>query len=62
MLTPGIYQPLRNCGRAHAEGCVDDIARQPQLAPEAWKSARLLRAVPNCRLVLMLAYHLLSLP
>ena len=27
---------------------------------EAWKSARLLRAVPNCRLVLMLAYHVLS--
>ena len=27
---------------------------------EAWKSARLLRAVPNCRLVLMLAYHMLS--
>ena len=25
-----------------------------------WKSARLLRAVPNCRLVLMLAYHMLS--
>ena len=30
------------------------------LPPEAWKSARLLRAVPNCRLVLMLAYHMLS--
>ena len=30
------------------------------LPPEAWRSARLLRAVPNCRLVLMLAYHLLS--
>ena len=27
---------------------------------EAWKSARLLKAVPNCRLVLMLAYHMLS--
>ena len=26
---------------------------------EAWKSARLLRAAPNCRLVLMLAYHML---
>ena len=30
------------------------------LPTEAWKSARLLRAVPNCRLVLMLAYHMLS--
>ena len=30
------------------------------LRPEAWKSARLLRAVPNCRLVLMLSYHMLS--
>ena len=30
------------------------------LPAEAWKSARLLRAVPNCRLVLMLAYHMLS--
>ena len=27
---------------------------------EAWKSARLLGAVPNCRVVLMLAYHMLS--
>ena len=30
------------------------------LPTEAWKSARLLRAVPNCRLVLVLAYHMLS--
>ena len=30
------------------------------LSSEAWRSARLLRAVPNCRLVLMLAYHMLS--
>ena len=30
------------------------------LPTEAWKSARLLRAVPNCRLVLMMAYHMLS--
>ena len=30
------------------------------LPAEAWKSARLLRAVPNCRLVLMIAYHMLS--
>ena len=30
------------------------------LPPEARKIARLLRAVPNCRLVLMLSYHMLS--
>ena len=30
------------------------------LPADAWKSARLLRAVPSCRLVLMLAYHMLS--
>ena len=30
------------------------------LPTEAWKSARLLRAVPNCRLVLMMSYHMLS--
>ena len=30
------------------------------LPTEAWRSARLLRAVPNCRLVLMMAYHMLS--
>ena len=30
------------------------------LPPEAWKSARLLRAVLNCRLVLMISYHMLS--
>ena len=30
------------------------------LPSEAWKSARLLRSVPNCRLVLMMSYHMLS--
>ena len=30
------------------------------LPTKAWKSARLLGAVPNCRLVLMLDYHMLS--
>ena len=30
------------------------------LPTEAWKSARLRRAVPNCRLVLMMSYHMLS--
>ena len=27
---------------------------------EAWRSAKLLRAIPNCRLVLMAAHHLMS--
>ena len=40
----------------HAEGALTTL----NLPTEAWKSARLLRAVPNCRLVLMLAYHMLS--
>ena len=30
------------------------------LPAEAWKSTRLLRAVPSCRPVLMLSYHMLS--
>ena len=30
------------------------------LPAEAWKSARILRAKPNCRLVLMMSYHFLS--
>ena len=30
------------------------------LPAEAWKSARILRAIPNCRLVLMMSYHFLS--
>ena len=33
--------------------------RNLSLPQEAWRSARLLRAIPNCRLVLMFAYQLL---
>ena len=44
----------------HAE-CILMVALTTlNLPTEAWKSARLSRAVPNCRLVLMLAYHMLS--
>ena len=44
----------------HAEGILMVALTTLKLPTEAWKSARLLRAVPNCRLVLMLAYHMLS--
>ena len=45
---------------AHAEGVSMVALTNLNLPAEAWKSARLLRAVPNCRLALMLAYHMLS--
>ena len=44
----------------HAEGVLMVALTTLNLPTEAWKSARLLRAVPKCRLVLMLAYHMLS--
>ena len=44
----------------HAEGVLMVALTTLNLPTEAWRSARLLRAVPNCRLVLMLAYHMLS--
>ena len=44
----------------HAEGVLMVALTTLNRPIEAWKSARLLRAVPNCRLVLMLAYHMLS--
>ena len=44
----------------HAEGVLMVALTTLNLPVEAWKSARLLRAVPNCRLVLMLAHHMLS--
>ena len=44
----------------HAEGVLMVALTTLNLPIEAWKNARLLRAVPNCRLVLMLAYHMLS--
>ena len=45
---------------AHAEGVLTVALTTLNLPIEAWKSARLLRAVPNCRLVLMLSCHMLS--
>ena len=45
---------------SHAEGVLMVALTTLSLPTEAWKSARLLRAVPNCRLVLMLSYHMLS--
>ena len=45
---------------AHAEGVLMVALTTLNLPVEAWKSARLLRAIPNCRLVLMMAYHMLS--
>ena len=45
---------------AHAEGVLMVALTTLNLPTEAWRSARLLRAVPNCRLVLMMAYHMLS--
>ena len=44
----------------HAEGVLMVALTTLNPHAEAWKSAHLLRAVPNCRLVLMLAYHMLS--
>ena len=45
----------------HAEGVLMVASmRTMNLAPEAWQSANLLRAIPNCRLVLMTAYHIMS--
>ena len=44
----------------HAEGVLMVALTTLHLPAEAWKSARLLRAVPNCHLVLMLSYHMLK--
>ena len=44
----------------HAEGVLMVGLTSLNLPTGAWKSARLLRAVPNCRLVLMLSYHMLG--
>ena len=40
---------------SHAEGVLMVALATLSLPAEAWKSARLLRAVPNCRLVLMMS-------
>ena len=45
---------------SHAEGALMVALSSLNLPAEAWKSARILRAIPNCRLVLMMSYHLLS--
>ena len=45
---------------SHAEGVLMVALTTLNLPTEAWKSARILRAVPNCRLVLMMSHHLLS--
>ena len=45
---------------SHAEGVLMVALTTLNLPLEAWKSARILRAVPNCRLILMMSYHLLS--
>ena len=44
----------------HAEGVLMVALRNMNLQSEAWRSAKLLRAIPNCRLGLMTAYHLRS--
>ena len=44
----------------HAEGALMVALSSLNLPAEAWKSARILRAIPNCRLVLMMSYHFLS--
>ena len=45
---------------AHAEGVLMVALTNLNLPAEAWKSTRLLRAVPSCRLALTLSYHMLS--
>ena len=45
---------------SHAEGVLMVALTTLNLPLEAWKSARILRAVPNSRLILMMSYHLLS--
>ena len=45
---------------SHAEGALMVALTSLNLPAEAWKSARILRAIPNCRLVLMMSYHLLE--
>ena len=52
--------PTMEKWHTHAEGVLMVALTTLSLPIEAWKSARLLRAIPICRLVLMLAYHMLS--
>ena len=57
---PWSVQTTEEKWHPHAEDILMVALTTLKLPIEAWKSARLLRAVPNCRLVLMLAYHVLS--
>ena len=52
---PVVSTNFRGSVACASRGCAD-----VSLPPEAWRSVRLLRAVPNCRLLLILAYHLVS--
>ena len=45
---------------SHAEGALMVALSSLNLPAEAWKGARILRAIPNCRLILMMSYHFLS--
>ena len=44
----------------HAEGVLMVALRTMNIPPEAWQCAKLLRAIPNCRLVVMVAYHIVN--
>ena len=57
---PWSAQTIEEKWHSHAEGALMVALSSLNLPAEAWKSARILRAIPNCRLVLMLSYHLLS--
>ena len=55
------FQQISRAAALYVRALLGGIKRALEILPtEAWKSARLLRAVPHCRLVLMLAYHMLS--
>ena len=57
---PWSVQTTEEKWHSHAEGALMVALSSLKLPAEAWKSARILRAIPNCRLVLMLSYHFLS--
>ena len=44
----------------HAEKVLMVALRTTNIPPEAWRCAKLLRAIPNCRLVLMAPHHIVS--
>ena len=57
---PWSAQTTEEKWHSHAEGALMVALSSLKLPAEAWKSARILRAIPNCRLVLMMSYHFLS--